>query len=166
MAGSPRKSATARQGHRNRTELSLIEGTLEAPPRPPAGLLARSRTIWEDFWASDVARAVDRKSDLHALVRWIKAVDEYERTLPTLRKFRLVKGSTGQPVLSPLASYVSTLEATIRAAERSFGMDPKSRMDLGLVFGQMQLTAARLNQMIDAEDLPADAELDGDWERA
>jgi len=165
MAGSPMKSALTRQGHRSRPSLALIAGQGIEPPPAPAGLLQVSQKLWTEFWQSDVARAVDRRSDMHALTRWIKAVDEYERTLPALRKVRLVKGSTGQPVLSPLASYVSGLEATISRLERAFGMDPQSRLHLGLTFGQVQLTAARLNQMIDDDDLTVGHD-DDEWEPA
>ncbi len=146
------KSPAVRQGHRTRATVTVLEGHWLEPPAPPATLLKVTRDIWTSFWSSDVARAVDRNSDMHSLIRWIKAVDEYERTLPTLRKYRLVKGSTGQPVLSPLAGYVASLEATIRSTERSFGMDPASRLHLGLTAGQAKLTAARLNAMIEGTD--------------
>lgn len=169
MAGSPMKTAALRQGHRNRSSLAVIEGGSNTSPAPPApkGLLARTTDLWLDFWSSDVSQAVDRRSDMHALIRWIKAVDEYERALPTLRKYRMVKGSTGQPVLNPLASYVSSLEASIRATEKAFGMDPQSRIHLGLTYGQVQLTAARINAMIEgSDDIDAHAAEIDDWDPA
>lgn len=166
MPGSPKKQSSEQQGHRKPAQLVVIPGEKVAAPPAPAGLLVRARERWDAFWSSPVSQAVDRGSDMHALVRWIKAVDEYERAMPVFQKQRVVKGSTGQPVLSPLAAYISSLETQIRAIEKAFGMDPQSRLHLGLVYGQGQLTAARLNQMIgdaDASDPDAD---DGDWEPA
>ncbi len=41
--------------------------------------------------------------------RWIRTLDQYERLSPILKQTPLVRGSTGQPALNPLASYVAML---------------------------------------------------------
>src|SRR5947208_1436561 len=68
-------------------------------------------------WESDLAKAADRSVDLPRIERWIGLLDEYERLYDVFKQTRLVKGSTGQPVLNPLASFLLSLLAELRAAE-------------------------------------------------
>jgi P27 family predicted phage terminase small subunit len=116
-------------------------------PDPPSGLLAVSKSLGEAFWRSEVAGAVDLHSDLGRLGRWIRDVDEYERSLSEFRRGRLVEGSMGQPRLNPLAARLKDLEASIRETEREFGMTPLSRLRLGIAVGQAALTAAEVNRL-------------------
>ena len=146
MPGPPRKPSGRGQGHRDRPALALVE-RVEVVPAPPAGLLKRTRALWEDFWRSEVAKAVELDSDGYRLARWIRDVDEYERSLAVFRKQRLVAGSTGQPRLHPLAGRLKELEATIRETEKDFGMTPMSRLRLGIAVGQAALTAAEVNRL-------------------
>lgn len=120
-----------------------------AHPAPPADLLPETVARWDEFWQSDVARAVDRTAHMGALRDWIEAVDERARVMPILRENRLVEGSQGQPVLNPLASYLQQREAVIARAEAQFGMTPGAMARLGLTVGQAKLTAATLNAMLD-----------------
>jgi P27 family predicted phage terminase small subunit len=145
VPGPPRKPGRA-QGKRERPVLALVHdrGRL---PEPPEGLLKRSQALWEAFWGSEVARAVDLDSDLYRLERWIRDVDEYERTLDEYRQERLVQGSMGQPRLNPLAARLKDLEAVIRETERDFGMTPMARLRLGIAVGQAALTAAEVNRL-------------------
>jgi P27 family predicted phage terminase small subunit len=117
-----------------------------------------------------VARAIDIKSDAYKLQRWVQAVDEYQRVSAVFRKARLVKGSTGQPVLNPLSAYLVNLEATISRIEVEFGMGPLSRMRLGIATGQAALTADELNRRLDESGVPTvDPEpeaWEGEWEQA
>jgi len=107
----------------------------------------RSEARWEAFWRSEVSRAVDLASDGYRLERWIRDVDEYERTLRLFRAERIVVGSTGQPRLNPLAGRLKDLEASIRETEREFGMTPLARLRLGIASGQAALTAAEVNRL-------------------
>ena len=147
-------------GHRKRTTITVIPRAPDAKlPPPPADLTPESVALWTAFWTSDVAQAVDPASDLGRLERWIRAVDEWHRVGPVFRKSRIVKGSTGQVVLSPLAIYLANLEAIIAAAESQFGMTPVSRARLGLTVGQAKLTAANLNATLNRDGrLAAEAE--------
>lgn len=98
-----------------------------SPPDPPVGLLKAARDRWADFWASPAADRVDLQSDLPRLLRWVEQTDEYDRVAKVCKKTRLVKGSTGQPVLNPLFSYLATLETQIARTEAEFGMTPAAR---------------------------------------
>lgn len=99
-------------------------------PDPPTGLLKASLDRWAAFWASDVAKKVDQRSDLPRLIRWIEQSDEYDRVVKVCRQSRLVKGSMGQPVLNPLVGYLGQLEAQIARTEADFGMTPLARQRL------------------------------------
>jgi P27 family predicted phage terminase small subunit len=163
-----RRPLAARQGKSAPPpSLALIAGEREEPPDPPAGLLRRTRDTWYAYWSSKVSQAVDRAADAQRLERWIHAVDQWHRAQRTLRKFPLVKGSMGQPVLSPLAEFVAKLERTIATAEEEFGMTPRARLKLGLHVADLARTAADLNAMInedtDADDADEDA-LRREWE--
>ena len=134
-------------------------------PEPPPRLLASSRSRWEAFWQSPMARHVDRQADMGRLIRWIRAWDEWTRAVNAYRRQRIVEGSKGQPVLSPLAARIDALEQTLARAETEFGMTPMSRLRLGLTAAQGAVTAAQLNRMLDRGSKPADAD-DDEWEPA
>ena len=155
---------TARSSEKRLTVLA--GGKKRLIPQPPADLAPSSLLRWAEFWQSAVADAVDARSDLGRLYRWIEAVDELNLVGPIFRKVRLVKGSTGQTVLNPLAAYLGQLESVIAAAEAEFGMTPKSRARLGLTIGQAKLTAAELNLMLEGRNHGAgdDAALTADFE--
>jgi P27 family predicted phage terminase small subunit len=110
-----------------------------------------------------VSRAADPKVDLPRVKRWIGALDEYERVNEVFKNTRLVKGSTGQPSLNPLAAYLSALAAELRAAEYELGLTPLARLRLGIAYGEARLTAEALNRALDArmEQPREDVE---DWE--
>ena len=151
MPGPPRKPGGSAQGHRDRPVLALVGG-IASVPDPPAGLLKRTVGRWTALWGSEVAKAVELDSDGYRLERWIRDVDEYERSLSAFRKERLVVGSQGQPRLNPLAARLKDLEATIRETERDFGMTPMARLRLGIAVGQAALTAAEVNRLALGDD--------------
>lgn len=68
------------------------------------------------------------------------------------RRKRLVEGSTGQPVLNPLATWVASREAAMHKAEAQLGIGTKARVDLGISVGQAKLTAAQLNRMAEEDE--------------
>lgn len=165
MAGRRQKPAELlldrRRGRGSVVQLSA-DGGGAAPP-PPPGLLAATIARWDAFWASPVASVVDRGSDLPRLERWILDVDELTKVAAALRRRRLVRGSTGQPVLSPLAGYKRQLEASIRSTEEHFGMTPLSRMRLGYALGEAHRVLRDINDDLDAaSDERADEEPGGD----
>jgi P27 family predicted phage terminase small subunit len=175
--GPVAKPADQRQGHRKQPRtaskpaqngvISLVSRDAErAIPRPPTGLLAASRKRWKAYWQSPVSKAVDLDADLYRIERWISCVDEYERVNVAFKKTRLVKGSTGQAALNPLASYLQQLLNEINKAEAELGLTPLARMRLGIAYGEAKLTALELARAIDELDAPAIEAglLEGEWE--
>jgi P27 family predicted phage terminase small subunit len=171
------KPGDQRQGHRkqprtaqNPPQIAVLSPSSEAPervvPRAPTGLLDASRKRWKSFWQSAVSKAVDLDADLYRVERWIGCVDEYERVNAAFKKTRLVKGSTGQPALNPLASYLQQLLNEINKAEAELGLTPLARMRLGIAYGEAKLTALELARAVDELDAPVieSGLLEGEWE--
>ena len=149
-AGRIPKPVGISQGHRRKAAVTLRDFGDRLPvPRAPPGLLASSRKRWRAYWQSNLAQAVDRQVDLPRIERWIETSDEYEKVNAIFKQTRLVKGSTGQPALNPLATYLATLLAELRAAETDLGMTPLARQRLGIAYGQARLTARELNRLLD-----------------
>ena len=113
--------------------------------------LKNTKLWWEDFWNSDLASAIDTKSDQQAVYRLATLIDERERILKQAKKDRLVVGSQGQAVLNPLYSAMLKIDAEIRQLEDRLGMNPKSRISLGIQLGQMKKTLADLNADLEEE---------------
>ncbi len=165
MSGPLPKPAADRQRRNKPAALTILPGHKKpAAPKAPAGLLSSTQRIWRELFRSPVARAVDIQADRFKLERWIKAVDEYQRISLVFCKTRLVKGSTGQPVLNPLAGYLTSLEAIITRIEVEFGMGPLSRMRLGIATGQAALTAEELNRRLDEGNPPSTEAEPEPWE--
>lgn len=149
-----KKTPGTQQGHRPKQAMSLLptpEPKVPAPPAVAGGLLVSTRQAWEAFWRSAPAAATE-DVDLVLAERWILAYDEYRRALNAVRRRRLVEGSTGQPVLNPLATWVASREAAMHKAEAQLGIGTKARIDLGISVGQARLTAEQLNRMTEEND--------------
>lgn len=155
-----RKPEARRQGHRTAAVVPMLRDDSKLVPPAPPGILKLARERWETFWLSDVSRAIDPMSDLPRLHRWIGDTDEYDRLVKAFRKTPLVKGSTGQPVMNPIAGRLAQLESAISKAEAEFGMTPLSRMRLGIATGEAARSLADLNaSILDQHD---DTDDDGD----
>jgi hypothetical protein len=94
------------------------------PPEPRREWLKATKRRWEVFWASDVA-AVVTPADMPALERLHSLCDERERAYRGYRKERLVRGSTGQLVINPLAKAMTAFDVEIRTLKDRFGVSPK-----------------------------------------
>ena len=152
---APTPGAVGHLTQAQRDKRALIVLPDRAPSRAPSpavppGLTKSAQSLWRRFWRSPVAGAINPDADRYLLVRWIQAVNEREITYPLLIAARLVKGSTGQLVLSPLARYLNQLEVTIAWCETQMGMTPAARARLGIALGVEALTAAELNRQLDA----------------
>lgn len=142
-----------RKGHTEVATLALAPAP-PTPPDPPAGLLAVTRRAWDEYWTSQVARAVEVDADLPTVVRWATNLDEWHRVVRTIRreKRRVVEGSQGQPVLSPLLAYKAQLETALDRLSTELGLTPMARMRLGIKAGELRrLTVDGLNRELDEE---------------
>ena len=120
-------------------------------PKLKGRYLKITKLWWEDFWTSDLASAIDTKSDQSAVYRLATLIDERERIYKQAKKDRLVVGSQGQVVLNPLYSAMLKLDAEIRQLEDRIGMNPKARVSLGISIGQAKKTLADLNADLEEE---------------
>ncbi len=151
------------------TALARVEPGSRTALKPPRGLLPITRGLWKSYWQSHVSRAAEVSTDQHLLYRWIEAIDEWQRVYSVFKKTRLVKGSTGQPTLNPLAAYLRQVEQTITYAEQQLGLTPSARARLGIVVGQAQLTAESLNRALDNGEQVSEVEVaevetwEADW---
>ena len=120
-------------------------------PKLKGRYLKITKLWWEDFWNSDLASAIDTKSDQSAVYRLATLIDERERIYKQAKKDRLVVGSQGQVVLNPLYSAMLKLDAEIRQLEDRMGMNAKARVSLGISIGQAKKTLADLNADLEEE---------------
>ena len=120
-------------------------------PKLKGRYLKITKLWWEDFWNSDLATAIDTKSDQSAVYRLATLIDERERIYKQAKKDRLVVGSQGQVVLNPLYSAMLKLDAEIRQLEDRMGMNAKARVSLGISIGQAKKTLADLNADLEEE---------------
>ena len=150
-----------RQGRHTGIVLAFMKPD-EPPPEIPAGRwLGSTKALWASFWAAPIAQLVDRVADLGRLQRWILYVDEWSRLMRSFRRERMVKGSRGQNVVSPMLQAALALEAKIAEVEARFGLTPSDRMRLGISFGEAHRSLKDLNADLDvvADEeyaLPAD----------
>lgn len=151
----PRKLVDRRQ---NRETINVVLGDApDAVPEPPQPLKAKARQVWEAFWRSPVAAALDPASDGFIVARWIAYVDEWYTIQRTLRKEGLMTtGSQGQPVLHPLAKHRQALETAIAAIEKQLGLTPQARAQLGISINAYKRSSAEALlelQQMEAEPL-------------
>jgi P27 family predicted phage terminase small subunit len=138
--------------HRIRPKLVDIDAYKKRNiPKLSGRYLKITKNWWEDFWNSDLATAIDEKSDQSAIYRLATLIDERERIYKQAKKDRLVVGSQGQVVLNPLYSAMLKLDAEIRQLEDRIGMNPKSRVSLGIQIGGLKKTLADLNADLEEE---------------
>ena len=138
--------------HRMRPKLVDISAYKKRDiPQLRGRYLKNTKLWWENFWNSDLASAIDTKSDQQAVYRLATLIDERERIFKQAKKDRLVVGSQGQAVLNPLYSAMLKIDAEIRQLEDRLGMNPKSRISLGIQLGQMKKTLADLNADLEEE---------------
>lgn len=152
MPGPPRKPGSRRQRWAGPKVLSLPSAAGASPPNgvqnvdspaPPAGLLKKTRAAWVDFWASDVAQAIEAASDMPMLERLFRLRDDRERAHRAYRADPLIQGSQGQSVLNPMAQVVKTCDAEIRALEDRLGLSPQARLRLGIVLDNVRQRVKR-----------------------
>lgn len=137
--GRPRKPAGEAQRDYNVIELPAKGDLPRAPGLPDSGeYLKSTRDKWARLWAGPLAHILDPSMDVPALARLFGLYDEHERARRALKGKprsggkRVVEGSAGQPVLSPLAKYMRGLEPEIIRLEDRFGLSPAARLRMSV----------------------------------
>ena len=121
---------------------------VDAPLHPPVpeGLLDEIAAGWDEYWSSDVARAVSIE-DLPALTRLFRLRNEWETIRVLVEKSgELIRGSMKQLVLNPLYKRMDATGAEIRQLEDRYGMNPMSRARLAVSLGDIQRTVEDLSR--------------------
>lgn len=152
MAGTgpiPKPDAQ-RVSERERVTVAVREGFPLVKPEPPKGLKAEVKNVWTRLWESPLARVWDPVMDGPLVERYAWTLHHWLNAQRQLKRLDDVVtiGSTGQPVLHPITTYVNTLEQRLAQIEKELGMTPMSRARLGLTIAETELTAAQLNANI------------------
>lgn len=146
----PKKAKDQRQRrNQSKAELSLIK---PEPPEPPPDLRPVVLETWRAYWNSELAKLVDPATDGPVIRRLFTLYDERERAYEEAKDKRIVRGSQDQEVLNPLLKYVAQCDMEIRQMEDRLGMSPRSRLQLGITFGDAMRSMEELNRRLAATD--------------
>jgi P27 family predicted phage terminase small subunit len=127
------KPADKLLGHRKRRVPAAVIGPpgLAEPPASPEHFLPPTQDAWRTYWASELATFaldVDRAS----IARLFAMYDQHARAMDVVRQALVVKGSTGQIRVNPLADHALKLEGAIVRLENELGLTPAARVRLGI----------------------------------
>lgn len=147
----PKKPDDERQ-RRNRSRAELAQISPE-PPEPPCELRPAILETWVAYWGSELAKLVDPATDGPAINRLFVLYDERARAYEAGKDKRLIPGPKDQWILNPLLRYVAQCDAEIRQLEDRLGMSPRSRLQLGITFGDAMRSMAELNRRLAAGDI-------------
>jgi hypothetical protein len=151
MPRAPRPR-TLKHAASRRSDLALVPSVALAVPPPPSDLSARYVAQWEAFWSSPLVRVIVPELDIDGIETLFRLRDERDRAFRAGRRKRFIRGSHGQPVINPLLQYAQSLQKDVRAAEDRLAGSPKSRMTLGVLFGDMTRSLDDLNGDLDESD--------------
>jgi len=141
-----KKPRSKRQDNRpQRADLTVVPVEWADAPVPAEGWRAETVEAWADYWRSEVAGA-STSVDVPGLRRLFEMRDLQARAFGMYRESPFVEGSQGQPRPNPAFDDAMRLEAACVRLEDRIGLTPKARANLGIAFGQAQLTAAELNR--------------------
>ena len=133
-------------------------------PDPPAGLDGEALAWWSAYWGSPLA-TVTSPSDVMLVRRYAVLLSEWSVSMGEFQRERVVEGSTGQPRLHPLSTWISTREAAMQGIEDRLGLSPLSRVRLGIALGEAARTIQDLNAAYrSGPDDDSDDVLDVDWD--
>lgn len=125
---------------------------MEEVPQADKAWLSTTKTQWVTFWTSEIARLVDAETQRPAVLRLFTLYDERERAYREYRRKRVVKGSTGQPVINPVWKQVPVMDMEIRQLEDRFGLTPQSQLKLGVTFGHAARTLDEMNKRLNEDE--------------
>ncbi len=104
-------------------------------PAPDREWLVVTKNDWTELWKSSLAEAYNQTTDVPGVHRLFGLRDDRERYRRAVRKEPLVLGSKDQPVANPLAKFIGPLDTEIRQLEDRYGLNPASRLKLGITLG-------------------------------
>lgn len=104
-------------------------------PVPPTGLLPEVEAMWAAYWRSDLAQLVTTATDMPGLNRLFRYYDDIERAWAIYRAEPEVIGSRGQTRISHFAKHIRETEPLVARLEDRYGLSPRSRLELGVTFG-------------------------------
>ncbi len=142
MPGRPPdpRSERSRKGKTDRKRLDTRRALPLERPDPPDGLAPELVAEWSAYFDSSLAQATFAPTDLPALRRLWRTKQEVLTLQAHIEQEPFVRGSRGQPVPHPAIRVRNTLLAVILQLEDRFGLNPRSRMSLGLDFGRPERT--------------------------
>ncbi|HET9130174.1 MAG TPA: P27 family phage terminase small subunit [Terriglobia bacterium] len=115
---------------------------------------------WEGFW-SDRQPHLITPSARHIVIRWIEAVERYQKCTSEADLDPVQEGSTGQPVLNPLYKVANEALQTVMKCEKILGIGPLNATALGLAVIQEQQGLSEINSRVtDVDDDEEDDEDD------
>jgi len=155
----PLPKPPARQaGHRKPKPAAVLELVPAQPyPLPPVKLSAAATAAWKAYWRSDVAR-VASEVDLPVIGRLFVMYDQYEQAIEVVNKALVVKGSTGQIRVNPIADYAYKLAGQILRLEEELGLTPLSRQRLGIAVAEKYRSLDDLNRSLSTHDVEDNGE--------
>jgi len=140
----PQPKHPDKRQRRNQPSLTVVDAPLHPPA--PEGLLDEIEAGWDEYWSSDVARAVSVE-DLPALTRLFWLRDEWERNRLLIASSSVLSvGSQGQSVLNPLFRRMDAAGGEILRLEDRFGANPISRARLAVSMGELHRTIDDLSR--------------------
>ena len=159
---APKPPARRQRRNQKAATLRIVKGAgkLANPPAAPKHWYKKTRDAWSTFWRSELAQIVEPDTDGPAIERLFSLYDERERAYRGYQKARLVVGSQGQLVLNPLARMMTALDAEIRQLEDRLGLTPKSRLQLGITFGEAAKSLDAINRALAGDHGEEEEELD------
>lgn len=125
------KPAETRTGHASQTVEIKRSAPLATLPLAPQTLGVFGAGVWDELWV--LGNGVYAPTDVHILERYCSLIDRRHNLLEIVESEGwMSKGSTGQSVVHPAARMVGDIEGKLSALEDRLGLNPESRMRLGI----------------------------------
>lgn len=129
---------------RNGSSLQLAAPESTVIPLPPENLAPEAAEFWGIYWSSPLA-TLTTPTDVVLVRRYAVLLSEWSTAMSEFQEQRIVKGSQGQDVLNPRASWITSREAAMTGIEDRLGLSPLSRMKLGVALGEAARSLADVN---------------------
>ena len=143
------KKPAERRQRTTTADLAVAKGSIIAAPAGMTGWRPEIATAWSELWSSPVA-AYFKPTDVPSLRRLFMLRSRLVEALELADADPVVRGSTGQPILSPWFAEVHRLEAEIERLEDRFGLTPQARLRLGIQIEEGLSLAARNRELMEA----------------